>query len=61
MTEAFGICAMAGKSTAFIGPMLVATVAALTGSPRAGVSLIVVLFLPSLVLLLLSSKKLASA
>lgn len=57
MTEAFGIYAMAGKSTAFIGPMLVATITALTDSPRAGISLVAVLFLPSLVLLLQARKK----
>ncbi len=57
MNQAFGVYAMAGKSTAFIGPLLVASVTAATGSPRAGISLIVLMFLPALVLLLTANKR----
>ncbi len=57
MNQAFGVYAMAGKSTAFIGPLLVASVTAATGSPRAGISLIVLMFLPALILLVAANKR----
>ncbi len=57
MTEAFGIYAMAGKATAFIGPISVGIVTALTGSQRAGISPVVALFLIGLVLLVLAKKR----
>jgi UMF1 family MFS transporter len=44
MGQAFGLFALAGKATAFIGPSLVAAVTFATGSQRLGVSPIVALF-----------------
>ena len=44
MGQAFGLFALAGKATAFIGPSLVAAVTYATGSQRLGVSPIVALF-----------------
>ncbi|MDR6434113.1 MFS transporter [Brucella pseudogrignonensis] len=40
----FGIYALAGRATSFIGPFLVATVTALSGSAALGMSVLVVLF-----------------
>lgn len=42
-TEMFGLFALSGKATAFIGPLLVGTVTAATGSQRAGMATIAVL------------------
>jgi UMF1 family MFS transporter len=50
-TQAFGLYALSGKVTAFIGPALIAVTTALTGSQRLGVSPIIVLFLVGLWLL----------
>lgn len=57
MTEAFGIYAMAGKATAFIGPILVGVVTALTSSQRAGVSPVVALFFVGIVLLFMANRR----
>jgi UMF1 family MFS transporter len=50
-TQAFGLFALSGRVTAFIGPALIAVVTAATGSQRAGVSPVILLFLVGLVLL----------
>jgi UMF1 family MFS transporter len=50
-TEAFGLYALSGKATAFLAPFLIATVTAWTGSQRAGISPLIVIFLLSLWLL----------
>lgn len=50
-TQAFGLFALSGRVTAFIGPAAVAAVTALSGSQRLGVSPIAVLFLIGLALL----------
>ena len=50
-TQAFGLFALSGRATAFIGPALIAGVTALSGSQRLGVSPIILLFLASLWLL----------
>jgi UMF1 family MFS transporter len=50
-TQAFGLFALSGRVTAFIGPALIAAVTAATGSQRAGVSPVILLFLLSLGLL----------
>ena len=50
-TQAFGLFALSGRATAFIGPALIAAVTALSGSQRLGVSPIILLFLASLWLL----------
>ncbi len=49
--QAFGLYALSGKVTAFIGPALIALATAATGSQRLGVSPVIVLFLIGLVLL----------
>jgi UMF1 family MFS transporter len=49
--QAFGLYALSGKVTAFIGPALIALTTALTGSQRLGVSPIIALFLVGLGLL----------
>lgn len=49
--QAFGLYALSGKVTAFIGPALIAATTAATGSQRLGVSPVIVLFLIGLILL----------
>jgi UMF1 family MFS transporter len=49
--QAFGLFALSGKATAFIGPTLIAAVTAATGSQRLGASPIILLFLIGLLLL----------
>lgn len=51
-TEFFGLFAMSGKATSFIGPLAVAALTAATQSQRIGISVIVVLFALGMVLLL---------
>ena len=51
-TEMFGLFALSGKATAFIGPLLVGTVTAATGSQRAGMATIAVLLVVGGALLL---------
>lgn len=43
--EMFGLLALSGKATAFIGPSLVATVTAASGSQRLGLSVVLILFI----------------
>lgn len=50
-TQAFGLYALSGRATAFVGPALIAAVTALTGSQRLGVSPVIALYLLSLGLL----------
>ena len=50
-TEAFGLYALSGKATAFLAPLLIATVTDVTGSQRLGISPLIVMFLLALVLL----------
>jgi UMF1 family MFS transporter len=51
MTEAFGLYALAGKSTSFIAPLLIGTVTYITGSQQLGVTPLIALFLIGLVLI----------
>jgi UMF1 family MFS transporter len=51
-TEAFGLYALSGKSTAFLAPALIAAATQITGSARLGVSPLVGLFIISLILLI---------
>ncbi len=51
MTEAFGLYALAGKATSFLAPATIAVVTDATGSQRAGITPLIVLFLIGLVLL----------
>ena len=49
--QAFGLFALSGRATAFIGPALIAGATAATGSQRLGVSPVILLFLAGLALL----------
>ncbi len=51
-TEAFGLYALSGKATAFLAPLLIATVTDVTGNQRLGISPLIVMFLLALVLLI---------
>ena len=50
-TEGFGLYALSGKATAFLAPFLIASVTAMTGNQRIGISPLIVMFLLALVLL----------
>ena len=50
-TEMFGLFALTGKVTAFLGPALVAVLTAASGSQRVGMAAILLLFLVGLVIL----------
>ncbi|MFU8857648.1 MAG: MFS transporter [Deferrisomatales bacterium] len=50
--ELFGLYALSGKVVSFLGPLLVGWVTARTGSQRAGMAVVVALFLAGLLLLL---------
>ncbi len=52
MTEGFGLYALSGKATAFIAPLSVGAVTAMTGSQHLGVAPLMVLFATGLLLLL---------
>lgn len=45
VTEAFGLYALSGRATSFIGPLAIAWVTAISGSQRIGVTPIIALFL----------------
>ena len=47
----FGIYALAGRATSFLAPFLVATITALSGSPRLGMAVIIPFFLVGMLLL----------
>ena len=49
--QAFGLYALSGKATSFIGPALIAAATAATGSQRLGISPVIALFLIGLILL----------
>ncbi len=51
-TEMFGLYAFSGKATGFLGPFALAAAIAATGSQRAGMAVVLVLFAVGLVLLL---------
>ncbi len=52
MTEAFGLYALSGKATSFLGPLSIGVVTSLTGSQHLGILPLVVLFAAGLLLLL---------
>jgi len=54
--ELFGLYAFSGKATAFLGPLLVGWVTAWSGSQRAGMAVIIVLFVAGFVLLALAPR-----
>ncbi|RCS23617.1 MFS transporter [Phyllobacterium salinisoli] len=47
----FGIYALAGRATSFLAPFLVASVTALSGSPRLGMAMLITFFVAGLVIL----------
>jgi UMF1 family MFS transporter len=51
MTEAFGLYALSGKATAFIAPLAIGAVTALSDSQQIGVTPVIVLFVAGLLLL----------
>jgi UMF1 family MFS transporter len=51
MTEAFGLYALAGKSTSFIAPLSIGVVTAISGNQQIGIAPLIVLFGIGLVLL----------
>ncbi|WP_290685403.1 MULTISPECIES: MFS transporter [unclassified Haematobacter] len=52
MTEAFGLYALTGKATAFIAPLAIGIVTAMSGSQQIGILPVIVLFLMGFLLLL---------
>ncbi len=60
-TEMFGLFALSGKATAFIGPWLVAVLTAAFASQRVGMSAIIAFFVAGLILLLFVREPRASA
>ena len=60
MTEAFGIYAMAGKATAFVGPFLVAVVTTLSDSNRIGLTPIIPILLLGYLVLVMARKRLVT-
>jgi len=51
-TEMFGLYAFSGKATGFLGPFILAAAITVTGSQRAGMAVVIVLFAAGLLLLL---------
>ena len=51
IAQCFGLFALTGKVTSFIGPLLIGVVTAITASQKAGMALLVVFFVVGLVLL----------
>ena len=51
MTEAFGLYALAGKSTSFIAPLLIGVVTAVSGNQQIGIAPLIALFAIGLILL----------
>lgn len=57
----FGFFAFSGKLTAFLGPVLLGIITSATGSQRAGVGVVIVLFIAGLAVLMLVDEKEGSA
>ena len=51
MTEYFGLYALTGKVTSFVGPLAVGALTAISGSQRVGISIVVLFFVVGAVLL----------
>jgi len=60
MTEAYGIYAMAGKATAFVGPFLVAVVTTISDSNRIGLTPIIPILIVGYIVLVMARKRLAA-
>ena len=52
ITQYFGLFALSGKVTSFVGPLLIGLVTAITASQRAGMAVLVLFFALGLLLLL---------
>ena len=52
ITQYFGLFALTGKVTSFVGPLLVATITALTMSQKAGMVVLIAFFVVGLALLM---------
>ena len=50
-TEAFGLYGLSGRATAFLAPALIGIATTMTGSPRLGITPIILLFLAGLFVL----------
>ena len=61
MTEAYGVYAMAGKATAFVGPFLVAVVTTLSDSNRIGLTPIIPILIIGYIVLVMARKRLVAA
>jgi UMF1 family MFS transporter len=51
MTEYFGLYALTGKVTSFVGPLAVGALTTISGSQRVGISIVVLFFVVGAVLL----------
>jgi UMF1 family MFS transporter len=51
ITQYFGLFALTGKITSFVGPLLIATITAVTASQKAGMAVLVLFFIAGLALL----------
>ncbi|WP_340108629.1 MFS transporter [Pikeienuella sp. HZG-20] len=56
VTEAFGVYALAGKATSFLAPFFIALATGATGSQRAGVAPVILLFIIGLALMALVTR-----
>lgn len=61
MTQYFGLLALSGKVTSFLGPLAVGVVTAVSSSQRAGMSVIILFFVLALFLLLMVNEKRAGS
>ena len=52
IAQYFGLFALTGKVTSFIGPLLIGTITAVTASQKAGMAMLVVFFVAGLALLM---------
>ena len=52
LTQMFGLYALSGKLTSFIGPLAVGLVTAVSGSQRIGISVLIAFFVAGIALLL---------
>ena len=53
IAQYFGLFALTGKVTSFIGPLLIGAVTAVTASQKAGMAVLVVFFVTGMVLLMM--------
>jgi UMF1 family MFS transporter len=56
IAQYFGLFALTGKVTSFVGPLLIGAVTAATASQKAGMSVLVIFFVTGMALLMLVSE-----